>query len=89
MVLLSVTEGDDKPEKYPGIYRRAELALITKADLLPHVDFDVARAQALARHVHPAIQQIVLSCLTGEGMEQWQQWLAACRKSAAAPAEVY
>ena len=90
IVLLSVTEGEDKPEKYPGIYRRAELALITKADLLPYVDFDVARARALAAQVHPAIQQIVLSCRTGEGMEEWQAWLAASRASAAAAhAEVY
>ena len=83
IVLLSVTEGEDKPEKYPGIYRRAELVLITKADLLPYVDFDVARAQAFAEHIHPAIQQIVLSCRTGDGMEQWQEWLAARRTSVA------
>jgi hydrogenase nickel incorporation protein HypB len=90
IVLLSVTEGEDKPEKYPGIYRRADLLLITKADLLPHVDFDVARARALAEHIHPGIEQIVLSCLTGEGMESWQAWLAACRTSAAlAPVEVH
>jgi hydrogenase nickel incorporation protein HypB len=84
IVLLSVTEGDDKPEKYPGIYRRAELALITKSDLLPHVDFDVARAQAHAERVHPDIRQIVMSCRTGEGMQEWQQWLAARRAAAAA-----
>lgn len=83
VVLLSVTEGEDKPEKYPGIYRRAELMLITKTDLLPYVDFDMAHAQALARHVHPGIDQILLSCRTGDGMDQWQAWLAARRASAA------
>jgi hydrogenase nickel incorporation protein HypB len=83
IALLSVTEGEDKPEKYPGIYRRAELVLITKADLLPYVDFDVARARALAEHIHPAIQHIVVSGVTGEGMAEWQQWLAARRGLAA------
>jgi hydrogenase nickel incorporation protein HypB len=83
IVLLSVTEGEDKPEKYPGIYRRAELALITKVDLLPYVDFDVARAQALAQHVHPGIEQMLVSCRTGEGMERWHTWLAGRRASAA------
>jgi hydrogenase nickel incorporation protein HypB len=88
IVLLSVTEGEDKPEKYPGIYRRAELALFTKADLLPHVDFDLALARALARHIHPDIDQIVLSSRTGEGMDQWQAWLAARRVRAATAVEV-
>ncbi len=88
VVLLSVTEGDDKPEKYPGIYRRSELLLVTKADLLPHVDFDVARAGAFARQVHPGIQQILVSCRTGEGMPEWHDWLAARRALAAAPIEV-
>jgi hydrogenase nickel incorporation protein HypB len=83
VVLLSVTEGEDKPEKYPGIYRRAELALITKADLLPHVDFDVARARALAQQIHPAIHQIVISCQTGQGMDQWQAWLSSRRNQVA------
>jgi len=90
IVLLSVTEGEDKPEKYPGIYRRAELVLITKADLLPYVEFDLARARALAASIHPAIQQILVSSRSGEGMEQWLEWLAARVKSAAAaPVEVH
>jgi hydrogenase nickel incorporation protein HypB len=84
VVLLSVTEGEDKPEKYPGIYRRAELALITKIDLLPYVDFDVARAQRLASAVNPGLTQLLVSCRTGEGMEQWQSWLAERRARASA-----
>lgn len=89
IVLLSVTEGEDKPEKYPGIYRRAELLLITKTDLLPHVDFDVARARGLAQHVHPGIRQILVSSRTGEGMDEWLTWLATRRTRAAlASAEV-
>jgi hydrogenase nickel incorporation protein HypB len=88
VVLLSVTEGEDKPEKYPGIYRRAALALFTKADLLPHVDFDLSLARALASHIHPDIEQLVVSSRTGEGMDQWQAWLAARRaRVAAAPVE--
>jgi hydrogenase nickel incorporation protein HypB len=90
IVLLSVTEGEDKPEKYPGIYRRAELALITKIDLLPHVDFDVERARLHAEKVHPGLRHILVSCRSGDGMFEWQQWLAARRaaRRAAAPIEV-
>jgi hydrogenase nickel incorporation protein HypB len=79
IVLLSVTEGEDKPEKYPGIYRRAELALFTKADLLPHVDFDLPLAQRLASQIHPGIDQILVSAKTGQGMHEWHAWLAARR----------
>jgi hydrogenase nickel incorporation protein HypB len=82
IVLFSVTEGEDKPEKYPGIYRRAELALVTKSDLLPYVDFDVARARASAERVHPGLRQILVSSRTGEGMDEWLQWLAARRAAA-------
>jgi hydrogenase nickel incorporation protein HypB len=77
IVLLSVTEGDDKPEKYPGIFRKAELMLITKADLLPYVPFDIDQARALARGIHPGIQDIVLSTQTGDGFTAWRAWLAA------------
>ena len=87
IVLLSVTEGDDKPEKYPGIYRRAALALITKSDLLPHVDFDVARARAHAERVHPGLRHVLMSCHSGQGMDEWQEWLAA-RRAAAPETEV-
>jgi hydrogenase nickel incorporation protein HypB len=83
IVLLSVTEGDDKPEKYPGIYRRAGLALITKSDLLPHVDFNVARAREHAQHIHPGLRHIVISCRTGDGLSEWQQWLAVRRAAVA------
>jgi hydrogenase nickel incorporation protein HypB len=84
VVLLSVTEGEDKPEKYPGIYRRASLSLITKADLLPYVDFDLARTQALTQAVHPGLRQILVSCRTGQGMDEWQAWIASQRAFARA-----
>jgi hydrogenase nickel incorporation protein HypB len=88
IVLLSVTEGDDKPEKYPGIYRRAALSLITKIDLLPYVDFDVARARAHAAQIHPALPHVLISCRTGEGFEAWYAWLTARRAAVSASAEV-
>jgi hydrogenase nickel incorporation protein HypB len=75
VVILSVTEGDDKPLKYPHMFRAASLMLINKIDLLPHVDFDVARVTASAREVNPAIAAICLSARTGEGMQQWYDWL--------------
>jgi hydrogenase nickel incorporation protein HypB len=90
VVLLSVTEGDDAPEKYPAIYRRAEVMVVTKTDLLPYVEFDVERAEALARHVRPAIRQLRVSCTTGEGLPQWLEWLAVRRRLAARdPAVAY
>ena len=75
LVVLSVTEGDDKPLKYPHMFRAATLMLINKIDLLPHVDFDVARVTANAHDVNPAITTISLSARTGEGMQQWYDWL--------------
>lgn len=87
IVLLSVTEGEDKPEKYPGIFRRAELALITKSDLLPYVPFDLDRARTLARAVNPGIQDLVVSTQTGDGFEAWQAWLAARLAAVQQPAE--
>jgi hydrogenase nickel incorporation protein HypB len=75
VVILSVTEGEDKPLKYPHMFRAASLMLINKIDLLPHVDFDVARVTASAREVNPGISVLALSARTGEGMEQWYDWL--------------
>jgi hydrogenase nickel incorporation protein HypB len=76
IVLLSVTEGEDKPLKYPGIFYKAELAILTKTDLLPYVPFDLAAARANARSIHPDIEILELSATTGAGMEQWRAWLA-------------
>ena len=88
IVLLSVTESDETPEKYAGMYRRAALAIITKTDLVKHVDFDVSAARARIDRVHPGLPQILVSCHTGEGMRMWHRWLAANHAAAAAPAEV-
>lgn len=80
IVLLSVTEGEDKPLKYPGIFLRSSLMLLTKTDLLPHVDFDPALAHENARKIHPDIEFIAVSARTGEGMPAWLNWVNQLRE---------
>jgi hydrogenase nickel incorporation protein HypB len=75
IVLLSVTEGEDKPLKYPGIFHRASLMLLTKTDLLPYVDFKPALACENARRIRPEIEIVELSCRTGAGLDGWLAWL--------------
>ena len=74
-LLVSTAEGDDKPEKYPAMIASADLLVITKIDLLPHVDFDPARCTAAARTVKPGLPVIQLSARTGEGMDAWMKWV--------------
>ncbi len=81
IVILSVTEGDDKPQKYPDMFAGADLMIVSKTDLLPYVDFDVARCVALARHVNPGLQVIGVSARTGEGMTAWLDWLLATQRA--------
>ena len=75
VVILSVTEGGDKPLKYPDMFRAASLMLINKIDLLPHVQFDVDAAVACARRVRTDLEVICLSATTGEGLDAWLEWL--------------
>ncbi|HAV40072.1 MAG TPA: hydrogenase accessory protein HypB, partial [Aquificaceae bacterium] len=75
VVLLSVVEGDDKPEKYPVMFKGAQLMVITKIDLLPFVDFSIERAINSARKVNPHMDIIRLSAKTGEGMEDWLDYI--------------
>jgi len=77
VVILSVTEGEDKPLKYPDMFRAASLMLLNKIDLLPHLDFDVAGAIAYARRVNPGIRVIELSATSGAGMHEWLDFLHA------------
>jgi hydrogenase nickel incorporation protein HypB len=77
VAILSVTEGEDKPLKYPDMFAASTLMVLNKIDLLPHVRFDVQRCIALARRVNPTIQVIQLSATSGEGMDAWLDWLAA------------
>ncbi len=75
VVVLSVTEGEDKPAKYPHMFRACRLMLLNKIDLLPHVRFDVGRCVAYAREVNPDIEVLQVPAETGEGMEAWYNWL--------------
>jgi hydrogenase nickel incorporation protein HypB len=77
VTILSVTEGDDKPMKYPHMFRASRLMVLNKVDLLPHVDFDVDRCIGYARRVNPEIDVLTLSARSGEGLEGWYQWLRA------------
>jgi len=71
IVLFATTEGEDKPLKYPKVFQRASCAVITKIDLLPHLDFDLDRAIGYLRDINPNIDVILTSARTGEGLEDW------------------
>jgi hydrogenase nickel incorporation protein HypB len=75
VVILSVTEGEDKPLKYPHMFRAAEVMILNKTDLLPHVDFDVTRVIANAHEVNPDITVLQVSARSGEGLADWYGWL--------------
>jgi hydrogenase nickel incorporation protein HypB len=86
VVIASVTEGEDKPLKYPNMFAASSLMLVSKIDLLPHLEFDVDTLVANARRVNPGIAVIQLSAKTGEGMDRWLRWINAARDMAAASA---
>lgn len=75
VVIISVTEGDDKPLKYPDMLHSSTLCIINKIDLLPYVPFDIEKAKANALKVNHHLEIIELSCTSGEGMQQWYNWL--------------
>jgi hydrogenase nickel incorporation protein HypB len=75
VVVLSVTEGQDKPLKYPHMFRAASLMLISKIDLLPHVEFDIEQAMASAREINADMSVLTVSARTGAGMDRWYEWL--------------
>lgn len=77
VVLMSVTEGADKPLKYPHMFRGADVLLLNKIDLLPHVDFDVAACRDAARRLCPGLSVLPLSATRGDGLGAWYDWLAA------------
>jgi hydrogenase nickel incorporation protein HypB len=86
VVALSVTEGPDKPLKYPVMFRAADLVLLTKADLLPHLpDVDPARIREALARVMPAPRMLVVSASTGEGIEDWVAWIGALRARGVVP----
>jgi hydrogenase nickel incorporation protein HypB len=84
IVVLSVCEGEDKPLKYPGIFRKAELMILHKVDLLPYVPFKPELAREYARRIHPGIEIVDASAVTGAGFDRWMEWLKvrAARKKA-------
>jgi hydrogenase nickel incorporation protein HypB len=84
LVIFSVTEGEDKPLKYPHMFQAAEVLLLSKTDLIPHLRFDLDRAMANALTVNPRLKLFRVSAYTGDGLPQWYAWLkgelAACRR---------
>ena len=76
-VVLSVTEGEDKPLKYPATFHHADLMVLNKIDLLPYVPFQMELAREYARRVQPDIEIVDVSCTTGEGLDRWRAWLEA------------
>ena len=88
IALLSLPEGDDKPEKYPFLFNRASAMILNKIDLLPYLDFDMETAARHARHLNAALPVFKISCRTGDGLEEWYDWLRqAVRAKRSAPNE--
>jgi hydrogenase nickel incorporation protein HypB len=90
-MVSSITEGEEKPLKYPLMFRACELVLVNKIDLLPHLDFDLDRFLYNLDAVHPGVEHILVSAKTGEGIDEWRDWLGrvgapAGRAPASAPA---
>jgi hydrogenase nickel incorporation protein HypB len=75
VVVISVTEGDDKPMKYPYMFQSSNLCIINKTDLLPYVDFSVENVMNYAKQLNPDLEFILMSAKTGEGMADWLNWL--------------
>ena len=75
VVIASVTEGDDKPIKYPHMFRASEVMVLNKIDLLPYVPFDVDRCLDYARQVNPHIRVIQVSAMRGDGLDEWYDWI--------------
>ena len=78
---MSVTEGDDKPLKYPHMFHSAQVCVINKTDLLPYVDFDMAKAREYALRINHHLVFFELSARTGEGMDSWIEWLRSLAAS--------
>ncbi|MBW1715788.1 MAG: hydrogenase nickel incorporation protein HypB [Deltaproteobacteria bacterium] len=75
VMIISVTEGDDKPEKYPLMFQVSSVLLLNKIDLLPYLDFDMKRFQGEALKVNPKLKIMAISCKTGEGLDNWFRWI--------------
>ena len=86
VMVASVTEGEDKPLKYPLMFRTCEMVLVNKIDLLPHLDFDLDRFLHNIEKVNPGAGCLMVSARTGEGVQEWREWLVRAAEPAAAPA---
>lgn len=86
VVVISVTEGTDKPLKYPHMFQAAGLVLVNKTDLLPYVDFDLDRCREYIHSIHPGVEVLPLSVTSGAGLSRWYDWLAARRRPAGSAA---
>jgi hydrogenase nickel incorporation protein HypB len=80
VAILSITEGEDKPIKYPDMFHAADLMLLNKIDLLPYLQFDVAKCIEYARRVNPGLQVLQVSATSGEGMQHWYEWIQTARR---------
>jgi hydrogenase nickel incorporation protein HypB len=81
IVVLSVTEGEDKPLKYPSIFFKSQLLVLNKTDLLPYVPFDIAAAEANARRTHPGMEIVRVSSMRRDGLDDWLGWLRTKRQA--------
>ena len=81
VVLASTTEGEDKPLKYPAMFRKSQVLVMNKVDLLPYVPFDLAKARACALQVNPELRWFETSCTTGQGLDAWVDWLLEERQA--------
>jgi len=86
IMVSSVAEGEDKPLKYPLMFRACELVLINKIDLLPHLEFDLDKFLYHLEAVHPGVERILVSARTGEGIDEWRSWLERAATRELAPA---
>jgi hydrogenase nickel incorporation protein HypB len=86
VMVSSVAEGEDKPLKYPLMFRACDLVIINKIDLLPHLDFDLDRYLSNLDAVHPGVERLLVSARTGEGMDELRDWLVRAATREAAPA---
>jgi hydrogenase nickel incorporation protein HypB len=85
VMVSSVAEGEDKPLKYPLMFRACELVIVNKVDLLPHLDFDLDRYLRNLDAVHPGVERLLVSARTGEGVEAWRDWLVRAAPREAVP----
>jgi len=86
IMVSSITEGEEKPLKYPLMFRACELVLVNKIDLLPHLDFDLEKFFYNLDAVHPGVERLVVSAKSGEGLDEWRDWLVRIGSPVEAPA---